>query len=122
MQLVRGATALDTDAFLELIDNNTDRMYKTAWAILGNEADAADAIQETILDCYEKLNTLRHPEYFTTWLTRILINNCLSIRRQYRTDSLPEQMPEIPVEDQYEEGGFEELISDVDEKYRLILT
>ncbi|MFQ9877307.1 MAG: hypothetical protein ACLRW4_02180 [Ruminococcus sp.] len=34
-------------------------MYKVAWAYLKNDEDVADAIQETILKCYEKLSTLK---------------------------------------------------------------
>ena len=41
----------------------------------------ADAMQETILSAYEKLDTLRKAEYFRTWLIRILINHCIAIRR-----------------------------------------
>lgn len=57
-------------------------MYRTAIAILMNDADAADAIQDTILSCWEKLDTLREPRYFKTWLTRILIHKCYDIKKQ----------------------------------------
>ena len=39
----------------QLIRMNTQSMYKVAWAYLKNDEDVADAIQETILKCYEKL-------------------------------------------------------------------
>ena len=72
----------DADAFVELMERNKQSMYKTAKAWLSQEEDVADAISETILDCFEHLDTLREPRYFKTWLVRILINNCSNIRRK----------------------------------------
>ena len=80
MQLYRRKQ--DTDAFMESIEENMQSMYKTAWAILRNEEDVADALQETIVKGFESLHTLRRPEFFKTWMMRILINNCLQIRKQ----------------------------------------
>jgi len=57
-------------------------MYRTAIAILANEEDAGDAMQDTILSCWEKIGTLKKAQYFKTWLTRILINHCYDILRQ----------------------------------------
>ena len=126
MRLFKQEKKPDTDLFMKMIRENTEIMYKTAWAILKNDADAADAIQETILDCYEKLHTLRNPDYFKTWMVRILINNCYQICGQNkRITVFADYVQEIPVEDHYEceeNSGFEELLGIVDEKYRLLLT
>ena len=62
MQLYRRKQ--DTDAFMESIEENMQSMYKTAWAILRNEEDVADALQETIVKGFESLHTLRRPEFF----------------------------------------------------------
>ena len=72
----------DKDAFCQLIRLYTPNMYKVAKAILKNDEDAADAIQETVLTCWEKINTLQKDNYFKTWLIRILINHCNTIYRQ----------------------------------------
>ena len=53
--LVKKAKSGDSGAFAQLIRMNTQSMYKVAWAYLKNDEDVADAIQETILKCYEKL-------------------------------------------------------------------
>ena len=73
--LVKKAKSGDSGAFAQLIRMNTQSMYKVAWAYLKNDEDVADAIQETILKCYEKLSTLKKDSYFKTWMIRILINN-----------------------------------------------
>ena len=45
-----------------------------------NDEDAADAIQKTILTCWERLSSLRDNKLFKTWMTRTLINKCYDIR------------------------------------------
>lgn len=124
MQLYRRKRKLDTDVFMALVEENTQSMYKTAWAILRNEEDVADALQETIVKSFESLHTLRRPEFFKTWMMRILINNCLQIRKQrQRLLTFGDDLPEIPVEDSYEsDSGFKELLNMVDEADRLLLT
>lgn len=81
-KLVKRAIKGDGDAFGELINANLQSMYKTAWVYLRNEHDIADAIQDTVLACYEKLGTLKNTKYFRTWLIRILINKCNDILRE----------------------------------------
>ena len=124
MQLYRRKRKLDTDVFMALVEENTQSMYKTAWAILRNEEDVADALQETIVKGFESLHTLRRPEFFKTWMMRILINNCLQIRKQrQRLLTFGDDLPEMPVEDSYDtDSGFKELLDMVDEADRLLLT
>ena len=81
IQLVRRAKKKDDQAFVELIDRCKGDLYKVARSYLNSEDDIADAIQETVIDCYEKIGSLREAKYFKTWLTRILINNCNDILR-----------------------------------------
>ena len=57
-------------------------MYHIAIAIVNNEEDAGDAISETIVKAYMNLKKLKKPEYFKTWITRILINECRKILKQ----------------------------------------
>lgn len=51
-------------------------LFLVAAAYLHNTEDAKDAVQEAALAAYQSLDTLRHQEYFKTWLTRIVINKC----------------------------------------------
>ena len=53
--LIRKAKKGDKDAFCRLMDENVQSMYKIAAAYLKNDEDVADAIQDTILSCYENL-------------------------------------------------------------------
>lgn len=78
-KLVLQAKKHDKEAFVKLVENYQVSMYKTAIAILQNDEDAADAIQETILICWEKIGSLRNAKFFKTWMTRILIHRCYAI-------------------------------------------
>lgn len=81
-KLVKKAMKGDKDAFAELIKLNTQSLYKTAWVYLKNDCDAADAVQDTILACYEKISSLRNAKFFKTWMIRVLINKCNDILRR----------------------------------------
>lgn len=96
IQLVKRSISGDADAFLELMEKNSLEMYKVARGILDNDEDAADAMQDTILTCFEKIHTLKNPEYFKTWMIRILINECNKIHRHYKNFSRAEELPEVP--------------------------
>ena len=85
--LVTAAKNGDKEAFVQLIRINKQSMYKAAWVYLRNEQDIADALQNTILSCYEKIQGLREVKYFKTWLMRILINECKDILRQKNHDT-----------------------------------
>lgn len=122
IQLVKQAMKSDAGAFLELMECNSGAMYKVARSILKNDDDVADAIQNTILICFEKLHTLQKPQYFKTWMTRILINECNKILQYYREVSMPEQFPEYGQQDMsFAEFEFKEMLEKVDEKYRTVL-
>ena len=122
IQLVKRSISGDADAFLELMEKNSLAMYKVARGILDNDEDAADAIQDTILTCFEKIHTLKNPEYFKTWMIRILINECNKIHRHYKNFSRAEELPEVPGQDMsIEEFEFKEMLGMLDESYRIIL-
>lgn len=57
-----------------------------------NEHDAIDVVQETILKAFEKINTLKEPAYFKTWLIKIVINTSLSkLRMKERVINIDER-------------------------------
>lgn len=119
--LVARAKKQDPDAFTELMQLYMQEMYKVGLSILMNDDDVADAVQETILNCWEKLSTLRKDEYFGTWMIRILMNNCYDILRQKKNvTDLAEW-----IEPSYEDRSnleLKEALSKLPEKYRLPIT
>lgn len=74
------------------------QLYKTAMLYLGSHAQAVDALDEAIYKGLCGYKKLRKQEFFTTWMTRILINECNNeLRRRKRTCPL-EELPETAVE------------------------
>src|SRR5687768_16175521 len=79
--LVTRAQAGDQIAFTRLIDDRHEALYRTAWAILRNDADALDATQDTCLGAWRELPRLRDPARFDAWLMRSLVNRCRTALR-----------------------------------------
>lgn len=92
--LIKKAMKGDAEAFVQLMEEHQMAMYKTAKAILSNEEDIGDAIQETILAAYKNIGTLKQTKYFKTWLIRILINKCRDIIKVNQKVSLVEHYEE----------------------------
>lgn len=119
--LVRKARRRDPNAFTELMQLYMTDMYRVALAILMNDEDAADAIQDTILVCWEKINTLKHIQFFKTWMTRILINKCYKIRKSTKILEELEEYEEPSACDEYN-LELKEALALLDEKYRIVMT
>ena len=121
-KLVLQAKKHDKEAFVKLVENYQVSMYKTAIAILQNDEDAADAIQETILKCYEKLSTLKKDSYFKTWMIRILINNCNEmLRHKGRVFPTMEMEEGIFEESGYVDCEWKEILASLEEKYQVVM-
>ncbi len=72
----------DPDACSELFSRYNRRIFNTAYRILGEEASAEDALQETFLNVYRALSSFRGDSKFSTWISRITINVCLGMLRK----------------------------------------
>ena len=64
--LVRKARKHEKEAFRQLMEQEGKSMYKIAKAILKNDEDVADAMQESALECREKIDTLKKDKYYKT--------------------------------------------------------
>lgn len=119
--LIQKAKMKNPDAFTELMKLEMQSMYRTAKAILMNDEDVADAIQDTLLICWEKLNQLKVDRYFKTWMTKILVNNCYGIIRRNRRIIYTDELPESVSEENVSNIEWREAMSAIDEKYRIVL-
>ena len=110
--LVKKARRGDAEAFITLIEENKQSMYKVARGFLQNEEDAADAMAETVLNCYEKIGMLKDNAYFKTWMIRILINNCNTLYHTQKRFQSQVELKEPGYLDSYpEENSFFYLLS-----------
>lgn len=120
--LIQLAKERDPDAFTELMQHQMQSMYKVARSILRSDEDAADAIQETILSCWENMDRLRENRYFKTWMTRILINKCNDLLKARQEFLSEEQMKRMSAPDVgYENVEWKEMLNSLDERYRLVI-
>lgn len=81
-QLVRKAIRGNCDAYGQLIHTYQNYLYRTAFLYTKNEDEALDVVQDCILKAYESIKGLKKPEYFKTWITRILINSANQYHRR----------------------------------------
>ena len=90
---------MDERAFEQRVLELEPRLYRTACAILWNDADAADALQECLLKAWRKRSSLKEEACFNSWITRILINECHTLRyrlRRHKTVSFDEAVGDVP--------------------------
>ena len=78
----------DTHLFEVLMRRYNQRLFRAARAILQNDADAEDAVQQTYLNAYRHLDQFEGRARFSTWLTRIAVYEALSRRRRARDKPL----------------------------------
>ena len=82
IEQVKKAKEGDVEKNGKIILDNMQAMYRVAFSILKNEDEIYDAISNTTVIVFEKISSLRKEEFFKTWLTRILINECYKIYNQ----------------------------------------
>lgn len=80
LELAQHVTAGDTDAFRTLMRRYNQTLYRTARAVLRNDADAEEIVQEAWLLAYRSLQGFRGDSRLSTWLIRIVVN--LALRRR----------------------------------------
>ncbi|NDI36169.1 sigma-70 family RNA polymerase sigma factor [Chengkuizengella sediminis] len=122
-QLVKEAQKKNDDAFYELISIHKVQLYKIAYSYFNNEQDALEAIQEVTYRTYLKINKLKYPKYFNTWIIRILLNYCNDeIKRKKRMNK---QQIEIKVHQNENEFinrlEIESLIENLEPKFQEII-
>jgi RNA polymerase sigma factor (sigma-70 family) len=82
--LVTQAKSGSSTVFGELYDRHRLRTYRTAFRILRNRQDAEDAVQRSFQRAFTNLCRFRGDSTFSTWVTRIAINEALMLLRQRR--------------------------------------
>lgn len=82
---VKRAIKGDKEAFSNLMKNNKEYLYRVAFMHMKNQDDALEVVHETVYKAFISINGLKKPEYFRTWITRMLINTAIdSIKKRER--------------------------------------
>ena len=102
----------DRAQFAVLVRRYNQRLFRTARAILGDDAEAEDAVQQAYLDAYRHLDQFRGDAEFGTWLTRIAVNAAIARlrgRRRLAEVTAEAPAPAGPVESAHDAIANQEL-------------
>src|SRR5579863_10160914 len=96
LELVHATQKGDVSAFEQLVARYDGKLLRIAQHVTHNREDSEDAVQGAFLKAYQHLDEFREDAHFSTWLTRITINEALSRLRKCRT------INEVSLDDDFE--------------------
>ena len=119
MEIARIKEALkhNDEAFVELIQEKQLKLSKIAFRYCMNETMAQDALSETIYKAYRYRKKCKQPEYFDTWITRILINECYKEIKKNKYDELTIEIQD----DKQVDNTLRMMVYDLSEPERTII-
>lgn len=94
-ELVVLARAGGETAVRILIQRNNRRLFRVARAVLRNDSEAEDVVQETYVRAFTKLDTFRGASSFSTWLTRIALNEAMGRLRRRRANAAVAELEKV---------------------------
>ncbi|MBK8467224.1 MAG: RNA polymerase sigma factor [Chloracidobacterium sp.] len=86
-QLVELAVSDDREAFDEIVRRWERKIFALCFGMLGREDDAGDACQEAFIAAYRNIKNFRGEAKVSSWLHRIAVNQCLTIKRRQKSRS-----------------------------------
>lgn len=81
---------MDAITFQAEVKRMEKMMFRVSYAYLGNQQDAEDAMQDTLVKTWEKRQSLRDVSQFQPWAMRILVNRCKDMLRRRKKISFTE--------------------------------
>lgn len=112
---------MDREEFAGRVEAVKARLYRAAYLYLGSEADALEAVDEAVYQALRNLKKLRQVEFFETWITRILINECHRELRRRKRLAGEEALPDTAGPDQYDALPLREAIARLPEELRQVV-
>ncbi len=110
---------MEREEFAARVQEIREQLYRTAYGYLGNAHDSLEAVDEAVYQGFRARKKIRQPEFFTTWMTRILIRVC------YRELKRRTRQQEVPVEEQgaedYDGLPLREAIERLPEELRQVI-
>lgn len=94
----------DVRSFDELARRHQAALYRLAVRVMGDPAEAEDALQEALLDAWRRIGTFRGDAAFGTWMYRIVLNRCAQMLRR-RTPEPVGRPAEVPAPDSPERSA-----------------
>ena len=104
-----------------ILTDNYEKYYRLAYSYMRNEDDALDVVQESAYRAISDCGKVKNKDYLSTWIYRIVVNTALDLLRKKKKETLTEELPEIPVEDQYQETELRTILNQLDHKSKTII-
>ncbi|MBB6714905.1 RNA polymerase sigma factor [Clostridium gasigenes] len=121
-ELIKKAKKGNKVAFVELLKLYEKDIYLFAKHMLVNEELIKDAVQETIMTVYEKIDDLRNIDLFKFWLLKILGNKCRdTLKRQRKILYLDTYIEKVHIENGYEEIEIRQCLEELSEDYKKVI-
>ena len=114
---------MNDQEYMARVQGMERKLYRIARAVLWNDADCADAIQEAVFNGWMKRGSLKEEARFEAWLARILVNECRNLQRKQklRLSPLDEQVSPSQQDSMTEDLQLREALESMPEKYRMPL-
>lgn len=87
-ELIRSCQRGDRQAFDRLVQQEHGRIHRLVHSIMGNREELDDLVQEIFVRLYRKIGTFRFESRFSTWLTRLAVNECRKALRRRQLSRL----------------------------------
>lgn len=112
-------------AFQELMEEEKVKLYKIAYLYTKNEADALEVFQETVYKAYISIKDLKEERYFSTWLSRILINVAIDlVNKKKKVIPMDKEILEgklAPYQSEENDPDLLDAVMKLEEKYKTVL-
>lgn len=112
---------MDQEEFASRVGMLQRKLYRMAYLYLGSEADALEAVDEGVYQALRALKSLRQIEFFETWLTRIVLNECHRELRRRQRLSPESALTETAGPDEYDAFPLREAVRRLPEELRAIV-
>lgn len=91
---IKRSVKMDGEEFSQRIAGMTQTLFRVCRMQLSNRCDYEDAVQESLEKAWENRGKLRDERFMQTWVVRILINQCHTIQRQRKRETITEKPPD----------------------------
>lgn len=115
---VSNESLTDERAFSEAVIRYERLLFSVGYSVLRNREQCADAVQNAIFKAWKQIKLLRDPAKFKSWLVRILLNECRSMKRRQEPLPLTEDIPFVQP-DRETKLDVNKAVMSLEEKFRI---
>ena len=112
---------MDKEAFARQVTALQGSLYRVAAGYLRGENDRLDAVSEAIARAWERRGSLRDERLFKTWITRILMRECVNIQRRQRRCVPIEAVPDRAADEEDGAAALREALDRLPQRLRTMV-